>query len=557
MTTPSFRLIIPRFPAFNEYARTARSTTALGPILTATAATQTPGWAVEVIDENNLRRLPHRLRDKNSINHRKLQEVEPASVVGFCVDWSVSAPRAFELADIYNRLGALTIAGGHHVRQLPEEALRNGIDVVILGEGESIIAEILKAYAELRQEILDCGMSGSDYDLTALLTDRLSAIAGIAFIDSAGQMVVNSPIARQQNCQQRLQPNFGLLHYAKVDVYPLQWRRGCPFNCGFCTAEKKSSAAKPQELLDAVKHYAENFGATDFFVVDDYFGGRDAETKEALRLLIDYHELTGRKLSFNIQTQLSACLDEELLELLRRAKVKRVRFVYRPPIKQELESQYSYNWLNNAVYYTKLWRRAGFKVHGLFMFAYPYPTAKISADAVILDKGDGNYLCPKVPLADQERQTKKFIRRLRLDELSISLAVPVPGTELRRQLEQAGCLLDLPWHYYDGGHPLYQSPDYEPEELYQALNRIKKSFRNWRYYARRLLSGFLDLPHWLARNLRQTFQETAENLEDWFWHFNANSHFSRALEAAKEEALMQRKLQLDQELARQAANPNG
>lgn len=550
MTDSLFRLITPRFPAFNEYARTARSTTALGPILTATAAAQTPGWTIEVIDENNLRRLPHELRSKNFINH---QALEPASIVGLCVDWSVTAPRAFELAGIYNRLGALTIAGGHHVRCLPEEALRNGVDIVVLGEGETTMAEILKAYAEFRRVILERGANNQNYDFTALLTDCLSLIPGIAFIDSAGKTIINQPIKKPRDCRPKIQPDFNLLRYAKVDVYPLQWRRGCPFNCEFCVAKKKLESAKPQELLDTVKHYAENFGATDFFVVDDYFGGRDTPTKQALQLLINYRQQLGRKLSFSIHIQLSDCVDKELLELLWRAEVKTVRFVYRPPIKQELESGQSYSWLNNAVYYTKLWRRAGFKVHGLFMFAYPYPTAKSEngEEVVVLTDNYGNYTCPKVPLADQERQTKKFIRRLGLDELSISLAVPVPGTELRQQLEQAGRLLDLPWHYYDGGHPLYQSPNQEPEELYQALNRIKKNFRNWRYYARRLSSGFLDLPHWLARNLRQTFQETVENLEDWFWLSNANSNFRFALEEAK-EAMMRRDLRLAEKLAQQS-----
>ena len=48
------RIFIPRFPNFNIYTLTARTTTSVGPLFVATSAAKLDCWDAEVIDENNL-----------------------------------------------------------------------------------------------------------------------------------------------------------------------------------------------------------------------------------------------------------------------------------------------------------------------------------------------------------------------------------------------------------------------------------------------------------------------------------------------------------------------
>ena len=75
-----FRIIVPAFEEINIFTRIAKKTTALGPIMVATAADKLLGWRVEVIDENNYR---GGLRDKNDLlDHKTLQEENPATAVG-------------------------------------------------------------------------------------------------------------------------------------------------------------------------------------------------------------------------------------------------------------------------------------------------------------------------------------------------------------------------------------------------------------------------------------------------------------------------------------------
>jgi hypothetical protein len=68
---PLFRLVIPAFPEINIFSRVARKTTALGPIMVATAASKLWGWRVEVIDENNCKGAP--LDENGFPDHRTLQ----------------------------------------------------------------------------------------------------------------------------------------------------------------------------------------------------------------------------------------------------------------------------------------------------------------------------------------------------------------------------------------------------------------------------------------------------------------------------------------------------
>ena len=94
------RIIIPAYPAFNIYSSIARRTTALGPVCVASAANETPGWDVEVIDENNLRRYGPRSRTEGA-NHEFLQGERPADVVGLYGGLTSTIPRLYEIAKFY------------------------------------------------------------------------------------------------------------------------------------------------------------------------------------------------------------------------------------------------------------------------------------------------------------------------------------------------------------------------------------------------------------------------------------------------------------------------
>ncbi|MHC4985082.1 MAG: cobalamin-dependent protein, partial [Planctomycetota bacterium] len=139
------RMISPSYPAFNIYSHAAKYMTALGPVCVATAVNDIPGWDAEVIDENGFRDGPV---DENGIcDPLALQAMRPADVIGLYGGLTSTIPRLLEIAKVYQSMGVCTVAGGQHfVKDNVPDALHGGVDVVVLGEGEKTIADLLACF---------------------------------------------------------------------------------------------------------------------------------------------------------------------------------------------------------------------------------------------------------------------------------------------------------------------------------------------------------------------------------------------------------------------------
>ncbi len=245
---PLIRFIAPVFPEVNIFSRVKISP--LGIVNVATAASRVWGWNVEIIDENNYRGP----RDENGLpDHELLQKENPASVVGFYCGLSSTMARVFELSSFYRECGAINIAGGWHAHYRPDEVLDNNFDIVVHGDGEIVIRQILTA---LRDE--DEG--------------KISGIPGISFWKN-GEHATNLPsMIEMPDLSGLPYPNFGLIrHLKKIKYYPVGRVRGCIMNCEFCSVKGSPRWADPQYVFDTVKWLVETRKARKFFIVDDRF----------------------------------------------------------------------------------------------------------------------------------------------------------------------------------------------------------------------------------------------------------------------------------------------
>ena len=149
---PLFRVVVHKFAKHNVFSGAARQTTSLSAVMIATVANTALSWRdVEVIDENNYRQS---LRAPLVVNgypdHAALQRERPASFIGLSCAMTNAMPRALELVRFYRQdpfvKGIFT--GGRHVHNEPVEVLKTGADVVVHGEGEGVIAELLTAFLQ-------------------------------------------------------------------------------------------------------------------------------------------------------------------------------------------------------------------------------------------------------------------------------------------------------------------------------------------------------------------------------------------------------------------------
>lgn len=442
-----FRMVIPRYPSFNVFSMVADRTTALGPLCVATCISKLPGWDVEVIDENNYR-FPGP-RDRGGLpDHALLQQLRPADAAGFYGALSCTIPRLFALARFYRQAGALTLGGGQHLDALPDEALHNGLDVVVHGEGEDAACEVLGAW-----------------ERQALLAD----VAGISFA-CAGAVVTTAARPPIADFSRLPLPDFGLLRYTRLEIYPVNRTRGCGANCEFCCVKGKARSAAPERLLAQISYLAETFGARRFFVVDDQFAQDRAETIRFCHLLREYRARMKLRLRLAVQIRLDCGHDEQLLQAMRGAGVWFVAIGMESPIGEELSAMGKRLHPEQMAQLTRRFQQHGFYIHGMFIFGYP------------LQRGQAFFM----PARERVARFKRFFRQARLDFIQVLTPVPAPGTALRARLEQEGRVLDgaeIGWEYYDGNFPLIV-PDapLTPEDVHCAIRTLMGGF----YGARRL-----------------------------------------------------------------------
>jgi radical SAM superfamily enzyme YgiQ (UPF0313 family) len=515
------RIIAPQYPAFNIYSGIARITTALGPVTVATAVHEIEGWDVEVIDENNYRRAGRPLDEFGKPDHRKLQEERPADLVGLYGGLTSTIPRLYEIARFYGSLGVPVIAGGQHFmdENIPE-ALENGVDIIVLGEGEETIKELIRCFdGELRKE----------------------EIAGLAFLQ--GREVVQTPPRPLMTGFEHLPvPDFSLIRYAKIIIYPVGRVRGCGMDCEFCTVKGKARYGTPEYLMAQISSLHEIQGARQFFIVDDLFGQDRLETLRLCRLLRDYQRKVKARFRVTVQIRLDKAKDTELLKAMREAGIIAVAIGFESPIAEELQAMDKRLKPEEMIALSRTYSRAGFFIHGMFIFGYPMP------------KGV-NF---RMGATERVQHFRKFIRKAKIDTIQVLLPVPAPGTELTARLRAENRVFSkeyIGWEYYDGNFPLFVPDEpMTPEDMQNSLRRIMGKF----YHARHMVHIALHILAFPAllfylydlekgwKKWTRRWRNVITKFEGWLifrkWIYNfARDKFSSRLAEAK-RALAQRPL---------------
>ena len=426
---------------------------------------------VYAMDENN---YGGPLTDQNLPDHLCLQTDKPAHLALFYGGMSNSIPRMFTLARQYQDFGTITIAGGSHVDALPEEALHSGIDIVVHGEGEETITELLAVLA-------------TDNGGVAMNLPGLSSVSGISFLDAAGACVFTG--RRQPICDLNdlADPDLTLVKFMKKrwSAIPINRGRGCNFNCEFCVVNKQygkyKSASAETALRQLIKY--SDLGYKKFFFTDDNFAQKPDEAILLCNAICDYKRKFRKKIDIIVQVRTEAAENDALIEAMRRAGVTMLAIGYESPIDEELQA------MHKGVTVEKLIARSRklsdtFYLHGMFIFGYPANTlSKTGAGITIRNRADA---------------FKSFIKKARIDTIQLLNAVPLPGSELRARLEREGRLLPLSmagWDKYDGLFLCYDPrPDgLDPDDLQNMPKLLMKN-----QYLGGFLSRKLNYGNWLT-----------------------------------------------------------
>jgi len=428
-----------------------------------------PRLNVYAIDENNYAG-PRDFTDMP--DHSFLQGREPAKIALFYGGMTNSIPRMFSVAKQYKKSGAVTIAGGSHVDALPEEALRSGVDIVVHGEGEETIQELL--------DVLMKPLNGDERDRA------LMQIEGISFLDTEKGLVSTGKREHIKDLDGLRATDLTIIKFLKKrwSAIPINRGRGCNFNCEFCVVNKqygRYKAGSIERAMEQVVRYSD-MGYRSFFFTDDNFAQDPKEAKELCLLIGDYKRKFRKKISLTVQVRNEVANQDQLIEAMKYAGVETLCIGYESPINEELKS------MRKGVTVELLVERSrklseSFYLHGMFIFGYPtFKDSKYRSDLSLEQKAKA-YL--------------RFFKDARIDTIQVFNAVPLPGSELRAKLESEGRLFPpemVWWDKYDG---LFLTYDPTPEGLdpYE-LQTIPRTLMKKRYMGN-IVSRTLNYGNWL------------------------------------------------------------
>jgi len=205
---------------------------------------------------------------------------------------------------------AVRMLGGVHATFMYKQVLAEApwIDVIVRGEGEEILIDLLRA------------IEAGDWPA------RRRAIPGIAFVE--GSEIVATQAAPTVKDVDAINPDWSLLEWEKYIYVPLGTRvaipnmaRGCPFTCSFCSQWKfwrDYRVRDPIKVVDEIETLV-NEHQVGFFILAD-----EEPTINRKKFVAFCQELIARGLNkrvkWGINTRVTDIMrDKELLPLYREA----------------------------------------------------------------------------------------------------------------------------------------------------------------------------------------------------------------------------------------------
>jgi radical SAM superfamily enzyme YgiQ (UPF0313 family) len=366
----------------------------------------------------------------------------PPEVLGLsATTLAIGAAQAFAAAVKARFPQVTTVLGGPHVSAVPEETLRRtpAIDIAVVGAGEETLVELL---ATLQQ--------GGD----------LASVRGLVF-RHGDQLIKTPPRAPLRDLDSLPQPAWDLLdgfpqRYApapfKVRHLPaasLVSSRGCPNECIFCdrsvfgaTCHAHSAAYVATQMRALHRDY----GVREFCFEDDTFVTFRKRLRELCHDLIE----NGPRFSWNCLGRVDHVTPDDL-KLMRRAGCWQISYGIESgnqAILDTIGKRVTLAQIRDAVRWT---REAGIKAKGFFIVGHPGETRETL------------------------HETIDFALELPLNDLSVTLLTPFPGTELYERAAEFGSFT-ADWGQLNLLTPVFVPFGLTADDLVQAQHELNRRF---------------------------------------------------------------------------------
>jgi anaerobic magnesium-protoporphyrin IX monomethyl ester cyclase len=400
------------------------------------AVLERAGYNVSVIDANALNLKPEEIPAL----------VGGADIVGLTA-MTPTITTALNIASYIKQAspGRKIILGGAHATMLPGETMASSpnIDIIVRGEGEDTILELMQALESSRSIGTVAGITYRDGEKITATQDRADFVT-----------MDNLPF-----------PAYHLLPLEKYRPHPphgmaspfaaVVTSRGCPYHCAYCSKPvfgSRCRAQSPARVVDELAYLKDRFGIREVAFYDDSF----TLEKKRVHAIAERILSSDLKIMWTCETRVNL-VDKELLVHMKRAGCYAVAYGIEsasPEIIRTLNKDTTLAQVEEAV---RRSREAGLQVIGYFMLGSPGETPETI------------------------RQTIKFAKKLKVDFAQFAVTTPFPGTELY-DIFMKGRTEKIPWDsfVYAGTDnptiPMFESDQLSREDLKTWLRRAYRTF---------------------------------------------------------------------------------
>ena len=373
---------------------------------------------------------------------------------------------AWEAAAEAKKHGAITVLGGPHLTLMPDESMqRPEVDLVVRGEAEDTIVEIVRALESADPQ-------------SGLPVDRFAAIAGLSYRNAEGEIVHNPPRPLRRDVENIPWPAYHLFkieRYTNLQPltdgldpharsYTLLTSRGCPHQCIYCSKPITGNtwrARSPEDVVAEWGYLVREMGATEIGITDDVWNLRLDRAKEICRLLIA--EGLNHVPWVTVHGMRVDNTDAELFRLMKQAGCKRVGFGVESGNQAVLDAIKKRQTLDQVRRAFRDAKAAGLQTMGFFIFGLPADTEETMEDTI------------------------RFALELDPDLANFMIAAPYPGTELWEIARRDGRLFSTDWRDYaiHDERARYELPTLPPELVERKWHEAYRRFylrpgRIWR-----------------------------------------------------------------------------
>lgn len=298
---------------------------------------------------------------------------------------------------IRSKINAYSVIGGPHVTAAPEEVLKFGFDVAVIGEGEETTLELVK---ELEKDNPD-----------------LSKVKGIAWLDKINNKIVINPARELMDISDIPLPAYDKIN---MDYHSKVWddiirgipiksvmimaSRGCPYQCTFCACNKvfgqKVRYRSLENIKKEIKLLRDQYGVEGIWFADDTLTVNYDHVKKVCGIMKELGMYWGAQSRVDLTS-------EEIVKLMKESGCLQLDFGVESGSQRVLDEIINKRIkLADIVRAFELCKKYGIRTEASFMVGLPGETK------------------------EEMEETFKFAKKIRSSHYSFSIFTPLPGAKL-------------------------------------------------------------------------------------------------------------------------------